>query len=217
MHPLYGEWIKYVFDRPLTPCGWYFDIEYTDFEASEEDIAILFVDTMENCGTDLARFSDAQVNFGLHYIFNNSCSNIVFSLMSANVSIELRLLAIGSISALYNNCFAKRCSPVLGYIDEVGANPINEICYVLWDASPLSYWEQEPNKDIFYRAVVKVLEKALLSSNPACVESALHGLGHIYSSYNHTSIVIEKYLQQGKFVHPELFNYAKQAKTGNIQ
>jgi hypothetical protein len=73
---------------------------------------------------------------------------------------------------LYKDCFAPTCAPVLGHINELGSNSINEICYMLWDVSPLSWWEEKrsPEREIFYNAVIDVLEEALSSNNPACVE-----------------------------------------------
>lgn len=214
----YQEWLHYVFDRPVTANGWYFDIECPDFAAEHVDFVLLVAHTMENCGRDLAGYSDAQVNHGLNYIFNNACSDVVFSLMDDAVPGPLRLRAISSIKILYRDCFTPRCAPVLGHIDEVGANPLNYICYMLWDISPLSYWENKLNRVVFYSAVIEVLEDALNSSNPACVESALHGLGHILSScIERVTDVIATYQQLNVFVSPCLKAYAQQASTGNVQ
>jgi hypothetical protein len=140
LHSRYQEWLHYVFDRPITPNGWYFDFEFSDFGAEKADLAQLVANTMDNCGRDLASYSDDQVNYGLNYIFNNSCSNVVFSLMDDTVPAPLRLRAIASIKSLYQDCFTPRCAHVLGHNDKPGANPLNGICYMLWDVSPLSYW-----------------------------------------------------------------------------
>lgn len=217
-HPRYQEWLHFVFDRPVTPNGWYFDIEFPDFDAERADLAQLVANTMDNCGRDLASYSDDQVNHGLKFIFNNSFSDVVFSLMDETVPAPLRIHAISSIKNLYKDCFTPRCAYVLGHNDEQGANPLNSICYMLWDVSPLSYWENEPDREVFYQAVVEVLEDALASPNPACVESSLHGLGHILSSYiEPVTKVIAAYQRRNVFVSPQLKEYAARARTGNIQ
>ena len=180
----------------------------------------LVTHTLENCGTDLARFSDAQVNHGLNYIFDGTCSNVVHALMSDNVSAGLRLQAISGIEILYRDCFGPRCAPVLGHSGEPGDNPLNYICYMLWDVSPLSYWERKtsPDREIFYNAVVDVLEDALTSTNPACVESALHGLGHMLSSHiDRVTQVISAFQRKNAFASPQLESYAKCASVGNVQ
>lgn len=218
MSSRYQEWLQYVFDKPVTPNGWYFDVDCENFEANNVELVELITQTFENCGRDLVHYSDAQVNFGLCYIFSNSCSDVVFSLMDDAVPIPLRLRALASIKILYRDCFTPRCAPVLGHINEQGDNPLNSICYMLWDASPLSYWENKSNRVIFYNSVVDVLEDALNSQNPACVESALHGLGHIHSSFiDRVSEVIASYLRRNVFVSPQLKSYAQHASTGNIQ
>lgn len=217
MPPHYQEWLQYLFDRPVTPNGWYFDVECPDFEAENIDLAALITHTMENCCQDLAGYSDAQVSDGLNYIFNNSCSNVVFSLMNDEVPVALRLRAITSIKILYRDCFAPRCAPVLGHNDEPGANPLNTVCYMLWDTSPLSYWERAQNKEVFYRAVIDVMEDALASPNPACVESGLHGLGHVQAYFpEQAHNVIAAYQRRGVFVSPQLQAYAQQASSGYI-
>ncbi len=216
----YSEWLEHVFDRPVTPGGWYFDEENTSFDASEIEIVALVARTLENCGADLARYSDEQVNHGLKYIFEAGCSDTVHALMSDDVPAGLRLQALSAIKTLYRDCFGPRCAPVLGHVNAPGANPLNFICYMLWDVSPLSYWERKasPERTRFYDAVVDVLEDALTSTNPACVESALHGLGHLLSSHvERVTRVIAAYLGENVFVSPELKKYAQQASVGNIQ
>jgi hypothetical protein len=216
--PRYQEWLSYVFDRPDTLDTWCFDFELPMFEANEIEQAELIANTLEHCGCDLAKFSERQVNFGLEYIFNNSCSDVVFALMNESVPMQLRLRAIGAIKTLYRDCFTSRCAPVLGHLDEPGANILNHVCYMLWDASPLSYWENRPNREVFYGAVVDVLEEALTLPNPACVESALHGLGHLHSyCLERVEEVIGTYLRRNVFVAPGLQWYAQQAGVGRVQ
>ena len=138
--------------------------------------------------------------------------------MNESVPVQLRLRAIEAIKTLYQDCFTPRCAPVLGHLNEPGANPLNQVCYMLWDASPLSYWENRPNKEVFYGAVVDVLEAALESPNPACVESALHGLGHLHSSYlEPVEKVVGNYVRRNIFTAPGLQQYAQRAAMGYVQ
>lgn len=174
----YKEWLKYVFDRPVSPHGWYFDLDVEPFDAPVGELIELVTCTLENSGRDLSVFSNDQVYCGLEYIFNNSCSDTVFALKSDDIPVRMRLAAISSLKTLYRDCFAPRCAPVLCHSSDAGANPLNRVCYMLWDVSPLSYWEESDLKDVFYHAIVDVMADASMSSNPACVESGLHGLGH---------------------------------------
>lgn len=176
----YDIWLKFVFDRTVREPAWYFDSNEPDFVADDETIIELITRTMLRSGSDLARYSNGQVDQGLNYIFNNSCSNIIFSVLDGDVAFEHKLRVIRSIKTLYKECFTPRCAPVLCHIDERGSNPLNDICYMLWDVTPLGYWDKRERKEEAYAAILEVLEFALTSTNAACVESALHGLGHMY-------------------------------------
>lgn len=219
MHLRYVEWLKYVFDRPATPNGWYFDIDdVKPFEAEPKELVELVISTFENCGRDLAPYSNEQLRYGLSYVLENGASDVVFSLMSEEVPAERRVRAIDSLKHVYSEIFEQRCAPVLGHISEPGGNALNYICYMLWDVSPLLYWERVQDRNVYYRAVCNVLEQSLQSSNRACVESGLHGLGHVYSSYpERVEQVIDEFLRGAASRTPELRQYAVAARRGCVQ
>jgi hypothetical protein len=172
---------------------------------------------MLRSGTDLLVYSDGQVNQGLHYIFNNSCPNVVFAILDGNFPFEQKLNAIRSIQALYRDCFTLRCAPVLSHRDEPGANPLNGICYMLWDITPLAYWEERQRKEQAYAAVLDVLRCALSSPNPACVESALHGLGHMhYKIPRQVEQIVQSFLAKPHIQNEDLLQYARNASYGYV-
>lgn len=218
MDPRYTEWLKFVFDRPATPNGWYFDIENLGpFEAEPSELVELVATTFENCARDLALYSNEQLHYGLSYIVYNGASEVVFAIMSENVAVELRLRAMAGLKHVYSHVFESRCAPVLGHTREPGDNVLNYICYMLWDISPLSNWDRSPKRSIFYRGVCDVMEHALTSPNRACVESGLHGLGHIYSSYpERVEEVIDNYLHVAN-PPKDLRQYAMDARRGHVQ
>lgn len=214
----YAAWLEHVFEVSPAPDDWNLDLDRSVFVATEAELVALITCTMQRCGSDLTRYSEEQVRCGLDYIFDNTYSDIVFALMSSAVAQADRLHAIASLKALYTDCFAPRCAPILGHVDEPGGNPLNVVCHMLWDVSPLAYWERRENKLVFYDAIVDVLESVLPSGNPACVESALHGLGHIQRYFTDRVVkVITAYERRGVFVSPGLKQYAQLAKTGRVQ
>jgi hypothetical protein len=219
MHSRYIDWLKYVFDRPATANGWCFDVDDLEpFEAEPSELVKLVTCTFENCGRDLSPYSNDQLRYGLSYILDNGASDVVFSLMSEDVPAELRVKALGSLKHVYSEMFERRCAPVLGHINESGGNALNYICYMLWDVSPLSYWERARDRSIFYRAVCDVLEHSLQSSNRACGESGLHGLGHVFSSYpERVEQIIDGFLRKAPNRAPELRQYAEAARRGYVQ
>lgn len=213
----YSEWLTHVFDHEVTDPQWFFDIYAPDFSASDREITELFTHTMQNCGQDLRRFSDAQVDQGLNYIFSNSCSNFVFSILDGDFAFELKLEAIRSIETLYTDCFASRCTPVLSHHNELVCSPLNHMCYMLWDVTPLNYWEGRTRKAEAYAAVVDVLEATLRSNNIACLEGALHGLGHTYSHVpERIGPLVERFVSENSRLPPELLSYARNAAVGYV-
>jgi hypothetical protein len=217
MSSRYSEWLQFVFDRPTTSDAWYFDPDFEEFCAQPSELADLIATTFEQCGRDFANFSDEQIRYGLSYILENSCSDTVYALKSDDVPMASRLRAIRSLKNLYSGIFEDRCAPVLGHLSQGGGNALNYSCYMLWDASNLSYWESCANSTVFYGAVSEVLNHALHSSNSACVESALHGLGHIHLYYpRRVEEIIDTFIKSSVARFPELRQYAQAARTGNV-
>jgi hypothetical protein len=207
--PRYRDWLSYLFDREATDRAWYQTADVLPFEGEPAEIAELFVHTMRNCGRDLAGFSDRQAAEGLQFLTNPSCGDVVFQLTRKPLSKDAREAVILSIETLYSDCFTPRCAPVLGHLDEPGANPLNRVCYMLWDVSPLLSGTP--------RAVLQVIEAGLTSPNPACQESALHGLGHFPASEgrDETANMIASYLRTQRPT-AKLRAYAERAARGAI-
>ncbi|MGA2548911.1 MAG: hypothetical protein ABSF50_02080 [Burkholderiaceae bacterium] len=214
----YEDWLNHVFERPVLEDGWHLDVDRPDFDADGDEIVSLITHTLENCGTDLNGFSDEQVNFGLHYIFDSKCSQIASALKDDGVALLSRLRAIAAIRNLYEDCFSQRCAPVLGHIKEAGATPVNGICYMFWHSSDLVDWEQSTVKMRFYEAILEVLAQTLADSNPACVESALHGLGHLQRHFpSRVAEVIDTFRRKTSLGSPLLEHYAYQACRGRVR
>jgi hypothetical protein len=211
----YRAWLAWAFERPVLAEG---DMaaEGEDFAAAEADIARLIQWTCERCGEDLARYSDDAVRAGLQWLFYLYDSNAVFALKDAAVPAPLRLAAIGAIPALYRDCFASRCAPVMSHLNEPGG-PLNIFCYMLWDVTPLAFWEDE-EATIFYPAIADVLERCLAIDHIACIESALHGLGHIQAAVPElVQPRIARWLATRPNVPAALLDYAHAAAEGRVQ
>jgi hypothetical protein len=219
--PRYREWLTHIFDRPVGDPAWYFPEDVTvdiHFHGAPAELAALFTHTMQHCKSDLAAFSDAQVDQGLNYIVNNACSNVAIDVKNACLSIDVRRSLLRSIKTLYADCFEDRCAPVLSHLDEPGANPLNHVCYMFWDVSPLLSWRKDPNRALFDEVIVEVLESALALKNPACIESALHGFGHLRAIMGPTcpaKAIITRFLET-RPASPALKAYAAGAAAGCV-
>ena len=217
--PRYDEWLCFLFDRPESDKPWIYDFPCDEFKATNKELFELFIYTFIHCGKYFEKYSDAQLSNGLKYIFDSGFSNISRDIMSNDIPLKLKLQAISSINFLYADCFEQRCAPVLSHCDQKGS-PLNAICYMLWDITPLNYWEgvDDCERETFYDAIVAVLEAALTLKNPACHESALHGLGHMLTYHKaRISDVFTTYLRRNSSISPQLKIYAEHASTGYIQ
>jgi hypothetical protein len=216
MHPRYQDWIRYVFDHPVNDPQWYFDVDAPSFEATEEDYADLIRETFLRSGEDLVEFSDAQVNQGIWFLASPSGSNFIFSLRDGHVATDKKVVGIRSIYNLYQDCFAKRCTEVLGHIDEPGASDLNPICYMFWDVCPISYLDEAKDRQELEDAVFWVLENTIKLRHRACIEAGLHGLGDIAYRYERrVKEIIDGFLKTAR-LDRALSGYAERAREGCI-
>jgi len=189
-----------------------------EFDANNDELVELIAYTLANAGRDLAAFSNAHLEHGLAHIFNNSCSNICFSLMDHKVDLKKRVQAVKLVSNLYTDCFEQRCAPVLGHLDQPGANELNHICYMLWDVTPIAYWEGSSEKDIFYPVLLEVMSAGLRCKNVACIEGALHGLGHlhVHTLSSRVKALVHEFIRRNPELPLDLGSYAKNAAIGCV-
>lgn len=218
---LYDAWIRHVFDRPADDPGWYFDSSTgsTTFDASDEEVAALFIQTMMRSGQDLKVFSDEQVSHGLNYMTNPACSDICGRVSDRSLALPLRKAVVLSIRTLYADCLGRRCAPALSHNHESQGARLNITCFMFWDVTPLLHWHRDPDRIEMEHMVLDVLRAGLELPNPACQESALHGLGHFHMASGRRSdsnAIIAGYLERTA-VSPALLRYAQSAATGTVQ
>ena len=208
----YQKWLNCVFGSSVNQA---FSSSKLD-KLDAETICKYFYTTLLNSGSDLLRFSDKQVNNGLYLMFGER-ANIVDALKEPSISAQARTAAIRAIKILYTDCFDLRSRPVLSHLDERGASSINSICYMLWDVTPITVWGNKGDCEYFDLSL-EVLEFALYLKNPACIESALHGLGHMGSCGTNQRVtrIIDNWIRQTQISHPQLLEYAVRAQQGYI-
>ena len=205
-----------MFDHEVTDPQWYFDLDAPEFSNTDEENVELIRETFSRAGQDLAGYSDAQVNQGIWYLTSPSGSNHMFSIRDGQVSVEQKVQAIRSIYELYDGCFAKRCTEVLGHTDEPGGSDLNPICYMFWDVCPLSYLDGTTDAPVLEEAIFSVLHDTIRIPHRACIEGGLHGLGDIAYRYeDRVKEMIDEFLLE---VHLDetLLHYAESARVGDI-
>lgn len=215
---LYDQWIKYLFDHDEAKSDWRWDIDIEPVEVPSKifpDFVIQFHEDLPNL---IKTYTVWQLAMGIDVIFNANVADYVFDWRDGEASLEKKTEAILSMKKLYSECFFKLCRPRLGHLSE-DMNELENFCYMIWDVSPLSYCENNDQKDRFYKVIAEVMEYALSLNNIACKESALHGLGHLISPpyYPEAKDIIQNFIDKNKNADHRIIAYAQNAKTGCIQ
>lgn len=80
------------------------------------------------------------------------------------------------------------------------------------------YKNRDAETNAYYEAIAEVMRQCLSLDNPACVESGLHGLGHMAAFLPDIAVpIIDGYLKQkGRNHDQDLLDYARAARTGMI-
>lgn len=220
--PLFAEWKRCLFQRPLELCSIYNEnvegfidqVERYEFRATRDETLALFTYSLRNMTTFVSDCSPEQIAYGLNHIFNGTYSNMCHDLLASAGKPEQRIDASEAIYALYKDYLANACRPGLGHRNE-SETEIETFTYMLWDVSPLSQWIEPKGGS----PLLSVLERVLYIPHDGCIESALHGLGH--SVYRRQDAVIptiiDRFLAAAPDLRPELRAYALAARTGMIQ
>ena len=183
---LYRRWLVHLFDRPDVEPAPFFGSEPFEAESGFDAILDLFALTPLRSGRDLAAYSEPQLANGFAYLFYDYASDVITAICRKGVAEWKRVEAVRDVAVLYRDCLAPRYVPVLSHLGEPGATPLNAFCCMLWDESPLCQWKG---------VVLNVMEEALYLPNPACVESALHGLNHRFGqSPSQVAAILDRYL-----------------------
>lgn len=211
----YYEFLNFLFDRDQEKGEWRYDWHSHDLELTGEEVTSFVKHMFDNYDSDLSHYSDWQLALGFEYIFNNSFSDWCFYLRDGPSSLKERIETILALKTLFEKCLNVRCQQKLGHLSERG-NELNNFCYMLWDVSPLAYCEDSVDRDEMYAAILEVMEYTLYLSNKSCVESGLHGLGHMEMYTSKARKVVRKFLDSNPKIDNKLKKYAKDAENGYV-
>lgn len=212
----FEEFLKWVFDHPVSERAWYWDESDDWWEGSPATTVEFMTCLFEAPVAYLQNFSDAQANQGLWFLTGDSCLNSLANLLNKGVAWPQRKRCIHSILRLFVDYFAVRCSPHLGHIGEPGANPLNGACYMWWDQLHTSDFG-DPSNIAVNTELLLVMSQILELPHDACRESALHGLGHWQWCFTEkVAAIIDRFLTNNPNLRPELHAYALKARVGRV-
>ena len=213
-------WLTYVFDHPVpvkNEQAWYWGIDREWWDENAADSIQFMTQAFENAAMVFEPYSQARLNQGLWFLASNACSNHMFALMDESVPWPDRQRCIASIHQLFEQCFARRCSPHLSHVDEPGASPLNLVCYMWWDIIPIAGRPADPAWREFDHAILNVMESTLQLDSISCRESALHGLGHWQHEYpERVGEIIDKFSMKKPVLPEKLRAYMLNAYVGYV-
>jgi hypothetical protein len=213
-------WLTYVFDHPVPvddAKAWYWEFDRDEWHEDPADAIRFMTQAFENAAEVFQPYSDAQLNQGLWFIVSSSCSNHMLALLDASVPWPAQQRCITSIHQLYEQCFAKRCSPHLSHLNEPGANPLNLVCYMWWDIMPIYGHPDDPIWKEMDEDILRVMESTLQLDSIPCRESALHGLGHWQHHYpERVGEIINNFSMSQPELPEKLQQYMVNAYTGYV-
>ena len=215
----FEEWLAHVFDHPVRASGqeWYWEPDADWWDGSPTDTVRFLTQAFEHAAELFQPYSDAQLNQGLWYVASNACSNHMFALLDNVMPWVARQRCIRSMHNLFEECFARRCTPHLSHLDEPGASPLNLICYMWWDVLPIGVQPDDPKRSDLDREILAVMESTLQLNSIPCQESALHGLGHWQVYYpQRVAEIVDSFLQRRQEMREELRMYAMNASRGCV-
>lgn len=209
----YQQFVNFLFARDIGAEDWRWRDDLIAPDLPADDL-IKFINKMQtNYAEDLASYSDDQLALGLEYIYDINYSSYAIVLRDGPARLADKISTILSLKNIFKSCLETRCMHSLGHLSETG-NKLNQFCYMLWDATPLTYGETSPHKAEIYTACSDVMEFSLYLNNPACIESGLHGLGHLAKYHPESTKIITKFLASKPKIGIKLIDYANKALNG---
>lgn len=216
----FEEWLTHVFDHPVPQSNenaWYWDMDRDRWEEDSADSVDFLTRAFEDAAAVLEPYTNAQLNQGLWFLASNACSSHMFALMNASVPLAERVRCVRSFHELFEQCFARRCSPHLSHLPEPVENPLNLVCYMWWDIHPLYGDPEDPAHLELDEAALQVMESTLQLDSIPCRESALHGLGHWQYRYpQRVGEIIDRFSMTRPNLPDKLRDYMLNAYTGHV-
>ncbi len=216
----YDDWLEHVFGHavPFYEPAWYFDADSDLWDAPPTQAVAYLTRLFEQPEPLVEQFADSQIGQGLYYLVDNGAGGYCRFLIDGSVPIDERVKCIAAMATLFARIFDPRCAPVLSHLDEAPGNRLNLICYMWWDIIPLGAASKPSKADPIHETCLDLMRWTLRSPNPACQESALHGLGHWARAYpEFVGKTVDAWLAGNPNLRSELVRYAQAARSGCVQ
>jgi hypothetical protein len=220
--PTFEHWLDWVFNHPVAEPEWYQD-ENAKLWVMSPVITLDYITRLfEATPACLRSFSDAQASQGLWFLASSMSFDGLSQLYSESVLRSQRQRCINSMYALFKDFFAVHCSERSLHADKrietPDVNPLNVTCFMWWDflAHFADGTEGRVGIDMDHEMLL-TMERILQLDHEACIESALHGLGHWQRLCPvEAATIIDRFLASNPDLHQELRTYALNAQAGHV-
>lgn len=203
----YTDWIRSVFNNPVTSPIWYFNPEVI-YKSDATKTLLYLKELFLQPESLLDDFNVEQIEQGLWVI---CCSGGLLeeSIGSKEASADLKKSVIKSTFKLFEKLLK--------------IQPLRSISDMWWDALTQALsCEDDVGAQQFIgksykeiqKSIYEVLCKILSLSSVSCVLSALHGLGHL--QYPGTSATIGMFIKENPSLDREVLDYARACVLGDI-
>lgn len=211
-----AEFTKYLFERPADGLEWYFRDDHEDPSLPKNLLVGLAADIFRGVAKIGSQFSERQVCMGLRYLVNPSCGPVAYLYLDASIDFGMREQAISNMQFVFSDLFARKLDKVGVYRGHSGV-PMGygETCYMWWDMFPRHGVPRQVDMERIDSVICQTIGSILDINVLACQESALHGLGHWFSSRpDEVEAVVKSFLPR---VPSALRQYAFEAMQGMVQ
>ena len=181
------------------------------------DSVISLTEFLTAAGRVAGTYSTQQITDGLWFLAGDS--ELFRELYNPSVPENLRVPWAAAIRELYGQLFEPLCENALSHGDngDLAENRLNNICYMWWDIFPTWGRPGDPVARRLDEVLLGVMRDTLSSENVACVESALHGLGHWHITYpDEVESIVNEFLRERPNVGVYLRDYARAARHGRV-
>jgi hypothetical protein len=202
------DFVRFVFDHPTVDEGepeWYFTEDFEVLYEAHRQVRLL-TELFATSARWRARFTDAQIEQGLWFVFNRAEPYVTELLWNNEVPWAERRACIDAIFTLYADLF-----PIC---------PVATIDYMIPDllADGYDFGTRHPDANPEDRQVQEALmalfARLLDQPQPAAQYAGLHGLGHL--EHPRGPALIDDYLVRHADITASLREYALQARAGDV-
>ncbi len=204
----FDEWLTFLLDEP----------DSVDWDSDPQQFLERLTSVFEEPEAMLLGRTPEQLNKSLWTLVTED--GLLCVLLRTDLPLHSRQRCAASIKSLYSKLFAKHCSEKLSHTlrtyDE-SMSPLNSVCYMWWDLFPTWGSKDDKASKTMNSEFLQVLSDILKIPHVACIESALHGLGHWHLTHpTEVEHIVDQFLKTGPKLSEPLRTYANSARTGCV-